>query len=119
MIVSAASGEFEIGMSKEGQTREQALLVRTMGVKQLIVAVNKMDTSVPAFSEERFNKIQSELSSFLTKVGYRPETVAFVPYSGYTGENLVETSAKMSLVQGLVCSASGETCDRNNSVGSL
>ena len=100
MIVAAPTGEFEAGISKEGQTREHALLVRTMGVKQLIVAVNKMDATVPAFSEARFNEIKGELSPCLKKLGYRPETVTFVPFSGYTGENLLEASAKMPWYKG-------------------
>ena len=55
LSISAAPGEFEAGISKEGQTREHALLAYTLGVKQLIVAVNKMD--VCKWSEERYNEI--------------------------------------------------------------
>ena len=47
LIVAAGTGEFEAGISKEGQTREHALLAYTLGVKQLIVGVNKMDTTAP------------------------------------------------------------------------
>jgi elongation factor 1-alpha len=43
LIIAAGQGEFEAGISKEGQTREHALLAFTMGVKQMIVAINKMD----------------------------------------------------------------------------
>lgn len=51
LIVAAGTGEFEAGISKEGQTREHALLAFTLGVKQLIVGVNKMDSTQPPYSE--------------------------------------------------------------------
>ena len=49
--MAAGTGEFEAGISKEGQTREHALLAYTLGVKQLIVGVNKMDSTQPPYSE--------------------------------------------------------------------
>ena len=49
--MAAGTGEFEAGISKNGQTREHALLAYTLGVKQMIVGVNKMDTTEPPFSE--------------------------------------------------------------------
>jgi len=54
LIVAASTGEFEAGISKNGQTREHALLAYTLGVKQLIVAVNKMDNTEPSYSEQRY-----------------------------------------------------------------
>ncbi len=51
LIVAAGTGEFEAGISKNGQTREHALLAYTLGVKQLIVGVNKMDSTEPPYSE--------------------------------------------------------------------
>merc|ERR1719337_290109 len=53
LIVAAGVGEFEAGISKNGQTREHALLAYTLGVKQLIVGVNKMDSTEPPYSEKR------------------------------------------------------------------
>ena len=53
LIVAAGVGEFEAGISKNGQTREHALLAYTLGVKQLIVAVNKMDSTEPPYSQVR------------------------------------------------------------------
>ena len=56
LIVAAGTGEFEAGISKDGQTREHALLAYTLGVKQLIVGVNKMYTTSPApYSEVGFH----------------------------------------------------------------
>ena len=51
LVVASSKGEFEAGISKNGQTREHALLAYTLGVKQLIVAVNKMDNTEPPYSE--------------------------------------------------------------------
>ena len=51
LIVASGTGEFEAGISKNGQTREHALLAYTLGVKQLIVGVNKMDSTEPPYSE--------------------------------------------------------------------
>merc|ERR1712243_290853 len=62
LIVAAGTGEFEAGISKDGQTREHALLAYTLGVKRLIVGVNKMDTTEPKYSGDRFNEIKKEVS---------------------------------------------------------
>lgn len=51
LIVASSTGEFEAGIGKNGQTREHALLAYTLGVKQLIVGVNKMDNTEPPYSE--------------------------------------------------------------------
>jgi elongation factor 1-alpha len=92
LIIAAGTGEFEAGISKDGQTREHALLAYTLGVKQLIVAINKMDTT--KWSESRFQEIIKETSNFIKKVGYNPKTVAFVPISGWHGDNMIEESPK-------------------------
>ncbi|GBC03212.1 hypothetical protein RclHR1_05010012 [Rhizophagus clarus] len=98
LIIAAGTGEFEAGISKDGQTREHALLAYTLGVKQLIVAVNKMDTT--NWSEERFNEIVKEVSGFIKRVGYNPKTVAFVPISGWHGDNMLEESSNMPWFKG-------------------
>ncbi|UJR19361.1 hypothetical protein I4U23_022490 [Adineta vaga] len=100
LVVSASVGEFEAGISKEGQTREHALLAYTLGVKQMIVIVNKMDSTEPAFSEARFNEIKSEVSTYIKKIGYQPETVAFVPISGWHGDNMILASENMPWYKG-------------------
>jgi len=100
LIVAAGTGEFEAGISKNGQTREHALLAYTLGVKQLIVGVNKMDSTEPPFSQSRFQEIQKEVSSYIKKIGYNPDTVAFVPISGWHGDNMLQTSANMSWYKG-------------------
>ena len=62
LIIASGTGEFEAGISKNGQTREHALLAYTLGVKQLIVACNKMDSTEPPYSQARFEEIQKELA---------------------------------------------------------
>jgi len=100
LIVAAGTGEFEAGISKNGQTREHALLAYTLGVKQMIVGVNKMDTTEPAFNEARFEEIKKEVSTYIKKIGYNPATVPFVPISGWNGDNMLEPSSNMPWYKG-------------------
>jgi len=95
LIVASPNGEFEAGISKNGQTREHALLAFTLGVKQLIVGVNKMDDKTVNYGEARFNEIKNEVSNFIKKIGYNPKTVPFVPISGWNGDNMLEASPNM------------------------
>lgn len=67
--MAAGTGEFEAGISKNGQTREHALLAFTLGVKQLIVGVNKMDSTEPPYHEARYEEIKKEVSSYIKKIG--------------------------------------------------
>jgi elongation factor 1-alpha len=98
LIIASGTGEFEAGISKDGQTREHALLAYTLGVKQLIVAINKMDTT--KWSEARFQEIIKETSSFIKKVGFNPKSVAFVPISGFNGDNMLEVSTNCPWYKG-------------------
>merc|ERR1711990_1356643 len=100
LIVAAGVGEFEAGISKNGQTREHALLAFTLGVKQLIIGVNKMDSTEPPYSEKRFTEISSEVANYVKKVGYNPKSVAFVPISGWHGDNMIEPSSNMPWYKG-------------------
>jgi elongation factor 1-alpha len=95
LIIASPNGEFEAGISKNGQTREHALLAFTLGVKQLIVGVNKMDDKTVNYSETRFKEIQNEVSNFIKKIGYNPKNVPFVPISGWNGDNMLEKSPNM------------------------
>ena len=96
LIVAAGTGEFEAGISKNGQTREHALLAFTLGVKQLIIGVNKMDSTEPPYSEARFKEISKEVEAYIKKIGYNPKVVPFVPISGWHGDNMLEPSEKMT-----------------------
>ncbi|KAL7989192.1 hypothetical protein Chor_011858 [Crotalus horridus] len=100
LIVAAGVGEFEAGISKNGQTREHALLAYTLGVKQLIVGVNKMDSTEPPYSQKRYEEIVKEVSTYIKKISYNPDTVAFVPISGWNGDNMLEPSSNMPWFKG-------------------
>lgn len=87
LVINSITGEFETGFELGGQTREHSLLVKSLGVSQLVVAVNKMDMC--DWSKERFYDICKKLGSFLTKqVGFKEADIMFVPCSGLVGENL-------------------------------
>jgi elongation factor 1-alpha len=98
LVISGGQGEFEAGIGKEGQTREHALLAYTMGIKQVIVAVNKMDAI--NYNEERFTDIKKEVLDYLKKIGFQEKNINFVAYSGFMGDNLIERSDKMPWYKG-------------------
>lgn len=101
LVVSASAGEFEIGMSNdEGQTREHALLAATLGVKKMIVLVNKMDSESVNYDEGRYNEIKEEVIGYLRRIGIDNELIPFIPISGWNGENLIEKSDNISWYEG-------------------
>jgi elongation factor 1-alpha len=100
LVIASPPGEFEAGISKNGQTREHALLAFTLGVKQMIVLVNKMDDKNVSWSQARFDEIKNEVSSYLKKVGYDPTKVPFVPISGWQGDNMLEKSPNLGWWKG-------------------
>jgi len=100
LFVSAKRGEFEAGIGAGGQTREHAFLAFTLGVNQLVVAVNKMDDASVNWSQERYEEIKNEISRMLKIVGYKVEKIPFVPTSGWLGDNLVKRSDKMPWYKG-------------------
>lgn len=94
LVISARRGEFETGFEKGGQTREHALLVKTTGVKHLIVLINKMDDSTVKWEEVRFNECKDKLLPFFKKLGFNTKSdVAFIPCSGFTGAFLRDRPA--------------------------
>lgn len=86
LVVDASTNSFEAGL--RGQTKEHAMLVRSMGVQRLIVAVNKMDTV--SWSQARFTEIQQQMSAFLQKYEFQTKNLAFLPCAGLTGDNIVK-----------------------------
>jgi len=100
LMIASPSGEFESGWSKEGQTREHALLAFTMGVKQMIVCCNKMDAKGADYKEDRYNEIKAEVGLYLKQVGYKIDTVPFIPISGWVGDNMLERSDNMTWYKG-------------------
>jgi len=100
LVVDSSTGGFEAGIAKDGQTREHALLAFTLGIQQIIVAVNKMDDKTTMYGEARFNEIVTEVSGYLAKVGFKPKKITFVPISGWAGDNMVEKSSNMPWYKG-------------------
>ncbi|MDO8509130.1 MAG: translation elongation factor EF-1 subunit alpha [Nanoarchaeota archaeon] len=98
---SQADAAFLTVAAKEGvqpQTKEHVWLLRTMGVRQIAVLVNKMDTV--EYKEEDYNRVKTDVSVILKQAGYKLEEVAFIPISGFKGENLVKKSDKLPWYKG-------------------
>ena len=100
LLVSAKRGEFEAGIGAGGQTREHAFLAYTLGVNQLVVAINKMDDASVDWKEERYNEIKNEMTRILKMSGFNPVKIHFVPTSGWTGDNLAKKSDNMPWYNG-------------------
>ncbi|MCK5039815.1 MAG: translation elongation factor EF-1 subunit alpha [Candidatus Aenigmarchaeota archaeon] len=103
MITGASQADAAILVigTKDGvmpQTREHVFLIKTLGVKQLIIAMNKMDEV--EFSEEKFNAIKADVGKLLKTVGINPADIPFVPLSAWTGDNVATISDKMPWYKG-------------------
>ncbi len=106
LMVPADKGGFETSIAKgnhkkqevEGQTRQHARLINLLGIEQIIVGINKMDTV--EYSEERYNEIKHEVEKILTKIGFKTKKIPFIPISGYLGHNLTTKSDKMPWYKG-------------------
>lgn len=95
LVISARKGEFETGFERGGQTREHAMLAKTAGVRQLVVAVNKMDDPSilnpdGTWNKARYDECCEKLLPFLKQIGWKPQDIYWIPISGYTGQNLLE-----------------------------
>lgn len=88
LVIDSSIGNYESGL--KGQTKEHALLVRSMGVQRIIVAVNKMDTV--QWDKDRFEEIEQQVSAFLTTAGFQAKNISFVPCSGASGDNITRRS---------------------------
>ena len=91
LVISAPSGV-------ELQTTEHLWLLRTMGVKNLVVAINKMDDV--GYKEERFNKVKEEVSKLLKSVGIDAEKTTFIACAGLRGDNIIKKSENMPWYKG-------------------
>merc|ERR1711937_658403 len=106
LLVPAEKGGFEAAIAKadpklgvdEGQTRQHARLLHLLGVEQIIVGINKMDSC--KWSQDRFNEIKDEFVKMLQMIGYKPKKVPFIPYSGFNGDNLVDPTDKAPWYKG-------------------
>jgi len=100
LLISAKKGEYESGTNPGGQTREHAFLAKTLGVNQMVVAINKMDDPTVAWSEQRYQEVKDGVTRLLQMVGYDTNKINFIPTSGWTGDNLVKKSTNMPWYKG-------------------
>jgi len=100
---SQADGAVLVVAAPDGvmpQTKEHSFLAKTLGINQLIVAINKMD--LVDYQEEKFNKVKEEVANLLKTIGYKTEEIPFIPISAYVGDNLTERSENMPWYKGKV-----------------
>lgn len=107
LLLVPADGNFTTAIQKgdhkagevEGNTRAHARLINLLGVNQLIVGINKMDSGDPGYKEERFHEVRDEMKDMLVRVGWKKEfvenSVPFIPISGWKGDNLITKSKEM------------------------
>lgn len=94
LIISARKGEFESSFEKSGQTKEHALLAKMLGVKKIIVAINKMDDMTVNWDQVRFNNIKVNANKYLREIGFQPKDIYVVPISGFAGINIKVSVSK-------------------------
>lgn len=98
---SQADSAFLVVAAKEGvqpQTKEHVWLLKTMGVNDIAILINKMDAV--DYKQEIYEKIKSDISTVIKQAGYKPEQINFIPISGFKGENLTKKSDMMSWFKG-------------------
>lgn len=100
LVVSAKKGEAEAGLGPAGQTREHAFLAKTMGINQIVVAINKMDDPTVNWSQERYNEVKDAVFKLLKTLGYDVSKIHAIPVSAWVGDNLVERSKNMPWYKG-------------------
>jgi elongation factor 1-alpha len=120
LIMIPADGNFATSIAKgnhkagevQGQTRQHALLINLLGVKQIIIGVNKMDCDLAGYKEARYTEVKEEMANVLTRVGWKKEfvdkSVPFLPISGWKGDNLITKSANMGWWKGIEIEVPGK-----------
>lgn len=100
LVISAKPGETEAGLGEGGQTVEHSFLLKTLGVNQIIILINKMDITTPPYDQKRYDEVKEEAVKLLRKVGYKIEGLNIIPVSGWKGDNLVTKSPNMPWYKG-------------------
>ena len=80
------------------QTKEHVFLSKTLGINQLIVAINKID--LVDYDEAKFNELKDEVSALIKTVGFNPADVPFIPVSAFEGDNIKDASPNTSWYKG-------------------
>lgn len=88
LIIDSGKNSFDKGFFQGGQTKEHAILAKTLGVKQIICCINKLE--LYDWNKERYEYIKNQLISFLTSIEFEENNIFFIPISGLTGDNLTE-----------------------------
>eukprot|EP01084_Bolivina_argentea_P110536 197333_1 len=96
---SIARGNYKKGIYT-GNTRQHAYILHYLGIKQLIVCINKMDSKSVHYSQDKFNEIKDKISKMLVKIGYKIKKIAFIPISAFNGDNVVNQSVHMDWYKG-------------------
>ena len=108
LLMVPADGNFTTAIQKgnhkagevQGQTRQHARLINLLGVKQLIVGINKMDCDTAGYKESRYEEIRNEMKNMLIKVGWKKDyvekCVPVLPISGWMGDNLIKKTTNMA-----------------------
>ncbi|RLF98911.1 MAG: elongation factor 1-alpha, partial [Candidatus Wolframiiraptor sp.] len=99
-VISAKKGEYEVGIAPGGQAREHAFLLSVLGIKQIIVLINKMDDPTVNWSKERYEEVKQGVSDLLKRIGFDVSKIPFIPVSGWYGDNLIEKSKNMPWYDG-------------------
>lgn len=96
LVLAGSIGEFESGfLTPLSQTKEHSFLARSLGITQLIVAINKLDTV--QWSQERYEEIKAQIHPFLLQIGFKQDKIIYLPLSGLSGENLTTKSSSPNL----------------------
>ncbi len=113
LLMVPADGNFTTAIQKgdakageiQGQTRQHARILNLLGVKQLVIGINKMDSDTAGYKEDRYVEIRNEMRNMLIRVGWKKEFVAesvpVLPISGWMGDNLLNKSTNMTWWNGV------------------
>jgi elongation factor 1-alpha len=117
LLMVPADGNFTTAIQKgdakageiQGQTRQHARILNLLGVKQLVIGINKMDSDTAGYKEDRYVEIRNEMRNMLIRVGWKKEFVAesvpVLPISGWMGDNLLNKSTNMTWWNGVEVSS--------------
>ncbi len=100
---SQADGAVLVVAAPEGvmaQTKEHVFLARTLGVNQIIVAINKMDATKPPYDEKRYKEVEEQVIKLLKSVGYKEDMYTILPISAFKGDNIMQKGDNLTWFKG-------------------